>query len=449
MIRSSCNNFNCLTFGLIANRRKKVDAHLDPKRHTKRPRNAVVTERHDTTTTGSLASSPDTWIHGPTEVITTDDGDSVISLAGTDTSASGGNELEAPMAKTAIKKAATNHDLKASTDLVASGHTWSEQPCNLYHDIVAPARVRTENIVPVMAAADGIAIRFPARQSFFPLMKLPRELRDIAYTFHSQQFVRHPTNCWCDHYGCRWRRSVLVVDKRDAAPENLWLVSKQLYNEAMPIYFNTHQFCFSNLGTLSTFIATSGPLARQHIANLCFYWEASDSISTFNVHQTFRLLSECPNLKRLTLNIPPSHLIPSQYRSLPGQRTALRIRGLKDIVVKISGPDSWVLGLDFPQARSRLDGLVERLSVLKTPYTDAEIKHREALGIIKKEMYRTCFDREEKGSEEKGSEMGSEEMGSEEKASEEKKSRAKRHKKWKMLKKLIGVANQRPLRSVS
>ncbi|KAL8809482.1 MAG: hypothetical protein Q9223_007922, partial [Gallowayella weberi] len=389
----------------------------------------------------SLASSPDTWIHGPTEVITTDDGDSVISLAGTDTSASGGNELEAPMAKTAIKKAATNYDLKASTDLVASGHTWSEQPRNLYHDVVAPAKVRTENIVPVMAAGDGTAIRVPARQSFFPLMKLPRELRDIVYTFHSQQFVRHPTNCWCDHYGCRWRRSVLVVDKRDAAPENLWLVSKQLYNEAMPIYFNTHQFCFSNLGTLSTFIATSGPLARQHLANLCFYWETSSSISTFNVHQTFRLLSECPNLKRLTLNIPPSPL-------------------------------------NSFSARSRLDGLVERLSVPKTPYTDAEIKRREALGIIKKETYRTCFYREEEGSEEKGSEeegleekgsekgseeieseekesekapeeQGLEEKASEEKGSEENKPRAKRHKKWKMLKKLIGVANQRPLRSVS
>ncbi|KAL8805491.1 MAG: hypothetical protein Q9182_001946 [Xanthomendoza sp. 2 TL-2023] len=410
MIRSTLNNFHNLTFGLLATKRKEVDAHLDPERPTKRPRNTMATQGHDTTTTGadgSLASNPDTSLHNSIGAITIEEYDPVISPpahADIDTSASGSDKAKTPVVKTAIKRAATNHDLKASTEVVASGHAWPEQLRNLQHHVLSTARVMMKNILPVAAAGDGTAVPVPERQPVFPLMKLPRELRDMVYASYFHPLVQHSKRCrGVDHDPCsRWHWGgppcLPQAINNDAPLGSLWIVSKRLYNEAMPIYFTTHHFCFSGLETLGRFITTIGPFPRQYIAKVNIHWEKSSKISTFDVHQTFRLLSECPNLKSLTFNIPPNYLLPAQYRPLPGQKTALQIRGLQDVAVKVYPHNNWILEENFAEARSRFAALGERLSVLKTPYTDAEIKRREALGIIKKETYRTCFDGEEKES---------------------------------------------------
>ncbi|KAL8675974.1 MAG: hypothetical protein Q9224_007343 [Gallowayella concinna] len=160
----------------------------------------------------------------------------------------------------------------------------------------------------------------------------------------------------------------------------------------MPIYFSIHQFCFYRLETLGKFIKAIGPFPRQYITRICFFWGKYSKTPAFDVHQTFRLLSACPKLKDLVFFIHLNRLQRYWDRALPGQRTALQIRGIKDFVVRVTGDDERQSGLNSPQGRSRHAELVERLSVLKLPYTDAETRRREARGIIKKDTYRTSFD---------------------------------------------------------
>ncbi|KAL8999985.1 MAG: hypothetical protein Q9169_001230 [Polycauliona sp. 2 TL-2023] len=152
-----------------------------------------------------------------------------------------------------------------------------------------------------------------AEEAFFPFMKLPTELRVMVYSYHFSQAAKHPFQrcvlgrkagiCGPEHGRACRRRNV----NKGAHLGNLWMVSKTIYHEAPPIYFGgTRHLQFASLQNLLKFLTTIPHYHRQHITKLSFDYTTAvncTSMGEFDMQQTFRLLSECPNLVELGMSI--------------------------------------------------------------------------------------------------------------------------------------------------
>ncbi|KAI4243734.1 MAG: hypothetical protein L6R40_003347 [Gallowayella cf. fulva] len=235
----------------------------------------------------------------------------------------------------------------------------------------------TEGKDPAMSAGDATTMGLPERPSGFPLMRLPRELREWSTRITSYNMSNTYSLAGA---------AMLTLTPRDANRED----PPQTYNEAMPIYFSKARFFFPYLEKLGMFFESIGPFPRQHITNISFEWRKSHKRNTFANHQTFRLLSECAKLIELRLVIYP--YLYSSVSIIPslGLKTALQIRGIKMLNL-ISIPADSNENLSAVH-RAGILRITESLQVLQEPYTDAEIKRREARGIIMKSKKRLCFD---------------------------------------------------------
>ncbi|KAL8889599.1 MAG: hypothetical protein Q9215_003159 [Flavoplaca cf. flavocitrina] len=243
-----------------------------------------------------------------------------------------------------------------------------------------------------MSLATARSIDQTEEQAPFPFMKLPAELRVMVYQYHFFQSAEHLAGhcefareraCGSGGPACR-----LGIVNEYVHLGNLWITSKAIYHEAMPIYFSTHDFHFSCIGDLFKFLTTIPYYHRQHITKLSFVYTngcripKSARIDNFDIHQAFRLLSECPNLIELGIclsGFETNRIFQSQW----GLKTLLKLRGIERLTLE--EVDGW--------ADAQITSLDRSLSVLKGPYSPAEEKRRQARGIAKDMIVlRTCFD---------------------------------------------------------
>lgn len=250
----------------------------------------------------------------------------------------------------------------------------------------------------IMASGSVTTMAMAGEPAPFPFMKLPPELRVMVYNYHFFQPIEHSTSLClatvqhsevaeCKPGGpvCRFAS----VNNR-VHIGNLWVTSKEIYHEAMPIFFSTHCFQFGSLETLGHFLTTIPHYHRQYITKLRFDYFKTSKTKSFDVQQTIRLLSECPNLVELAMGLSADNLFRSD-RNI-GPKTLLQIRGIESLEIRFIGLNTHVV--DLPERFATR--LTERISVLKEPYSPAETKRREAKGISKETVPRTCFDGSEK-----------------------------------------------------
>ncbi|KAI4222672.1 MAG: hypothetical protein L6R36_005980 [Xanthoria steineri] len=249
---------------------------------------------------------------------------------------------------------------------------------------------------PTMASGSVTTMAMAGEPAPFPFMKLPPELRVMVYNYHFFQPIEHLSRlCWAtvepgDVAKCKPGGPIcrLASVNNRVHMGNLWVTSKEIYHEAMPIFFSTHYFQFASLETLGHFLTTIPYYHRQYITKLRFNYLKTSKTKSFDIQQTFRLLSECPNLVELVVGVSCDNLFRSD-RNI-GPKTLLQVRGMETVEMRFID----IPGLYIPEHLATR--FSERISILKEPYSPAETKRREAKGISKETVPRTCFDGSEK-----------------------------------------------------
>ncbi|KAL8776989.1 MAG: hypothetical protein Q9213_008053 [Squamulea squamosa] len=258
----------------------------------------------------------------------------------------------------------------------------------------------------VAVASHQVPTNIADRQSSFPFMRLPTELRLMVYNYYFFQEVKHHHphgHCWAGMPGggarCEPGRPVWSSGTINKGMHfgNLWAAGKAVYHEAMPIYFKKHHFRFSCIEQLGKFFTAIPYYPRQYITKLSFCYKKHPKTQSFHAQEPFNFLLECPNLVELSITVRDSemyYLIDT--KQLFGFKTLLQLRGIKKLEVKFPG-SLRIFGLPSQTGYNTLaNSFVDQLSVLKEPYTAAETRRREAKGISKDTVLRTCFDGSEK-----------------------------------------------------
>ena len=166
---------------------------------------------------------------------------------------------------------------------------------------------------------------------------------------------------------------------------NIFLVSRIIYNESMPIYFGQNVFSFDSTDNFAKFVTKIGPNCRWQLGRVYihwFHWYGSTPA------KAARLLGECFGLRHLTIQIPDRNFgtscnirAPNEARLL-GMRDLLRVRGLTKVEVviptvlhcycvrhrNIGGPPTDIAGSEGIAA------MIRRLEVLKQPIDPEKIK---------------------------------------------------------------------------
>lgn len=197
----------------------------------------------------------------------------------------------------------------------------------------------------------------------FLFMNLPVELRIMIYMSHFNRLDDRkwpPATIGCCLAGdfCPFRRY-----NHDVPVRRLLMVSRAVYEEAMPLYFRTKTFRFFHHG-LSTILSTIGPRHRRHITKLVFLY------NVVKTTEDFPLLKDCPALTELTILVDqvPVRWIAGNIMVglmvLPGLKLLLQIRGIKKLSVIFSE------SAKEKSTKEEMEGFVKTLQVLKEPYAN-------------------------------------------------------------------------------
>ena len=256
-----------------------------------------------------------------------------------------------------------------------------------------------------VAQADTQAPQAPQGPPFvsFPFMKLPLELRTMVYKMHFAQppephFVMAPE---LKPLGCRlhtdpFRRCAFRTINGGVPVRVLWTLSKDIYHEAMSLYFQATYFMFKSLKSLAHFLKVIGPYHRQHVTSVSLENPKFDSskpgvisLSDDEIHtglQGLKLLRECPALRHMKFDLPvtKSHLAEDSELF----RAMLKIRGLT--TVEIYGYWEREVFKDINPFKIHLRHTDIR-QVMKQPYRPAVIQKREEKGISCVVVPRTFF----------------------------------------------------------
>ena len=210
----------------------------------------------------------------------------------------------------------------------------------------------------------------------FSFMNLPVELRLMVYMrhFNRPEDRKWPPAtvgfCFAGDF-CPFRRY-----NHDVPVRMLLMVSRAVYEEAMPLYFRTKTFRFLKSG-LSTILGTIGPRHRQHVSKVVFLY------SVLKTAEDFPLLKDCPSLIELIILVDEVH---KRWKNghrrgmmgLPGVKLLLQIRGIKKLSVKFSK------SVKGKSSREEMEGFVEALQVLKEPYANKKRRRGPAGKLAKR-----------------------------------------------------------------
>lgn len=128
-------------------------------------------------------------------------------------------------------------------------------------------------------------------------MKLPLEIRFIGYRCHFLQ----GGECAEGHLRIVQQKTCDLLRYNHNVPVRmLWTVSKQLYLEAMPIYFQSKNFKCIRAYRASKFLDTIVPHHRQHITRMTLHLYCWDRRCL-----AFKKIAQCLSLKSSSLIIKP------------------------------------------------------------------------------------------------------------------------------------------------
>lgn len=260
---------------------------------------------------------------------------------------------------------------------------------DLYDQVVA---WKSERNMPVTTTVqEPVAQQTWEPSGPFPFMKLPPELRNMVYKYHFRRpHYRIGQSSYGEKEDCDAKLAGRCITRNStgAVPAYLLRASKTIYNEVMPLFFRDGTFSFEKIEDLGAFLARTGPCHRQHITSIEFDYEKVGATKIFDIHEAFRLLGQCPNLSKVSINIAAHQLW--RKAAFPGLATLRKIRGVKDI--KVYFDDAyWVTYLYGEELPATKQTVAKKFAVLKDPHSAAAIKRREANGITKRAEPRMIF----------------------------------------------------------
>ena len=216
----------------------------------------------------------------------------------------------------------------------------------------------------------------------FPFMDLPREIRDMIYeaclAFDGAIFVRdqrteetHGTPFY-PRQRQDFDRRMSSIEASTTAPErNLFYVSKQVYEEALPIFYSNNTFELTSLTEMEKFIHHMGLKNRPYLRSVMVYYEAEN----FEYQRPLSLFARCVGLRDLTLVLCDECMEytetgscrtdSSALKELPAFNTLLRMRGLDNVrLVPSWAAGRWaLLNISF----EKLPAMEAAVQVMKQP----------------------------------------------------------------------------------
>ena len=244
----------------------------------------------------------------------------------------------------------------------------------------------------------------------FPLMKLPVEIRRMIF----EELLIMPSPIMFRNYvaidgkGVRYRfppyATILPVKEgsglrgaedpfnakeseiiRQNALLNVFLASKIIYRETVPLYYGHNTFEFHEADMFKKFAVAIGPECRWQLARVNIWWTGGAS------GQVAKVMLDCVGLRKLTLRIFSWSIVPCtagtpSVSRLCGMRDLLRVRGLETLQLNIaqpfycytlSCPDHQTFREDIAGSTS-IAAMKEQLEVLKQPLDANKLKRQEA-----------------------------------------------------------------------
>ncbi|KAL8822166.1 MAG: hypothetical protein Q9191_007094 [Dirinaria sp. TL-2023a] len=232
------------------------------------------------------------------------------------------------------------------------------------------------------SSAEEPANEFLASQESFPFMKLSPELRAMVL---KELLIMSGSIRW-DYFARCYSGSTRGKTPVKQAPFcQVFLVSKALYREAVPIYFGCNLFSFENLDRFESFSCAIGPDARWQLRKVAVDYAG------YAPARAVKSLVRCMGLKELEVNVhwwswskcPGSGSPPQLY----GHKDFLRIRGLEQLLVNV---DQYNRNRD-PAVQLYWPEFMKTLEVLKQPRDPRTLKRQEAKDFPPQKATRTVF----------------------------------------------------------
>ncbi|KAL9581855.1 MAG: hypothetical protein Q9212_003645 [Teloschistes hypoglaucus] len=222
------------------------------------------------------------------------------------------------------------------------------------------------------ATADK-ALALAASRAPFPFMTLPMEIRSMIY----EDVLRQPTDISVAGV-FSWAKEDYAI----AEHCRIFLVSKAFYHEAMPIYFGCNTFSFHCTFVLNDVTRNLSVDYRRQFRSIKINW-GRDECST-----AARRLQGFVSLRRLSIQFDGSlfrwFFIPDQGAVFKpwGVGELLKVRGIKDLELNISCGDHYY---------EEYTKLVEKLQVLRKPYSVAALRRQHKIDYPPKRVQRSVF----------------------------------------------------------
>ena len=168
----------------------------------------------------------------------------------------------------------------------------------------------------------------------------------------------------------------------------VFLASKSIYRETVPIYFGTNFFSFESLSRFEDFVSKIGPECRWQLARLKIGYCGKAPT------RAIKRLVDCVGLRELELKIHSysiaflGDVFPYAPR-LHGIKELLKVRGLTKLEVDFSE----YRACSYPEydAEKVKPAVIEQLQVLKQPHDPKKLKRQEKKDFPAKTTRRIVF----------------------------------------------------------
>ncbi len=207
--------------------------------------------------------------------------------------------------------------------------------------LYAPFKYAANEGYSIIPGEEHDTIHNTVRSHEFPILRLPLELRIMVYKFA----LTFP----CE--GGRWTvrrihqfsgqvngRSVPAANPTEILA--LLSVSRQIYEEAVGIFYSENSFEFHSLSVLWSFLSGIGKKRRKFLRNLaldyCSYYQEQFSRDKRFAPNIFKLFKEEMTLRSLHIKIDEVIILHRNKKfkgpqSFPGFGNLIRVRGIKEL----------------------------------------------------------------------------------------------------------------------
>ena len=238
----------------------------------------------------------------------------------------------------------------------------------------------------------------------FPLMELPREVRDMIY----EECLALDGAIFVKDMGIRRtgllpfclrqredfdRQMPSIKSSATAEAQNLFYVSKQIRDEAVPIFYRKNTFEFTSLTEMEKFICNMGLKNQHNLRSVIVYYEAE----FLEYERPLRLLARCVGLRNLTLVLCDAWIVyrnkddGAELQKLPAFETLLRIRGLDNVRLVLGGSMGDYLVWASDNSFEKLPAMEAAVQVMKQPRLVPQMMKRNKVKGREQEKRKSAF----------------------------------------------------------